>query len=226
MGKFIVVEGLDGSGKSTQLGLLTDYFEKNQLSFQYIHFPRLNEPIIGEMISRFLRGEFGNVEDIDPYFVALLYSADRNNAKEMIRSRLNEGQYILMDRYVYSNIAFQCAKIDDTQKKLQLRDWILRLEYEYNKIPKPDISLFLNVPFDFIRKTLKGDRAGDDRKYLKGMKDIHESNTDLQQKVEAEYQSLLKIDESFRQIECRLNENELLTPAEIHKIIIGEIFGE
>ncbi len=223
MSKFIVIEGLDGSGKSTQINLLKEYFKNNNLPYKFIHFPRLNNPIIGEMISSYLRGEFGDIDSVDPYFVALMYALDRNNAKNSIQKWLQSGYYVLIDRYVYSNVAFQCAKVNDAEKKGRLKDWIISLEYEFNCIPKPDISFFMYMPFDFIVNTLEGSRTGEDRLYLKGSKDIHESSLVLQKNVEAEYLSITKSDEDFKLVPCYNVTNELLNPKDINALIINEI---
>ena len=152
--KFFVVEGLDGSGKSTQLKLLRRYFTRNKTAFQYLHFPRTDTGVFGELIARFLRGELGDISQVDPYLVALIYAGDRMDASETIKKWLSEGYTVLLDRYVYSNIAFQCAKTEIPSERKKLKEWIYHLEYDYFKIPKPDLSLFLDVPLSFTRQKL------------------------------------------------------------------------
>ena len=223
MAKFIVLEGLDGSGSLLKVNLLIEYFKARNATYEYLHFPRLDSPIIGEMISKFLRGEFGDVENTNPYFVAMMYSLDRSNTKELINGWLKTNEFILIDRYVYSNIAFQCAKIDDLEKKQILKNWILELEYEFNNIPKPDISMFLHVPFEFVSKTLKNERLGEDRAYLKGSEDIHENDLSLQKKVENEYLTLTTEEDKFKLINCCKDENNVLSASEINKIIIDTL---
>lgn len=220
MSKFIVIEGLDGSGKSTQINLLERYFKSKNIRYKYIHFPRLETPIIGEMIAKFLRGELGNVDDVNPYLVALMYATDRKNANEMIKSWLNDEYLVLMDRYVYSNIAFQCAKVKSIEEKIKIKKWIKELEYEYNQIVKPDISLFLHVPFQVIEDRLKSKRVGSDRIYLQGEEDIHENNLVLQRNVEMEYLNLIKEDENFNLIECYRDDKTLFNPEDICNKII------
>lgn len=145
----IVLEGLDGAGKSTQIDLLQQLLASRGLRYEYLHFPRFDAPIYGELIARFLRGELGAVDAVDPYVVALLYAGDRADAAPVIRRWLDEGKFVILDRYVYSNVAYQCAKIGDAASRERLRDWIVDLEYDYHKIPQPDVSLFLDVPFGF-----------------------------------------------------------------------------
>ena len=100
--------------------------------------------------------------------MSLLYAGDRQDAAPLIRKWMEEGNFVVLDRYVYSNIAFQCAKIEDAEKRQALRKWILHLEFDYYRIPKPDLSLFLDVPFAFTRNNLSAARKGDDRDYLAG----------------------------------------------------------
>ena len=105
----IVLEGLDGAGKSTQIDLLQQLLASRGLRYEYLHFPRFDAPIYGELIARFLRGELGAVDAVDPYVVALLYAGDRADAAPVIRRWLDEGKFVILDRYVYSNVAYQCA---------------------------------------------------------------------------------------------------------------------
>jgi len=220
--KFIVIEGLDGSGKSTQLNLLKNYFSKSGISFKYLHFPRTNKRYFGELIAMFLRGDFGNLNQVNPYLVAMLYAGDRHDTKESIQNWLKD-HYVIVDRYVYSNLAFQCAKIDKHKKRLELRNWILDLEFDYFKIPKPDISLFLDVPFDFTRKKLTQTRAGDDRDYLQGKTDIHEDSISFQEMVRAEYLELLNDQDKFFAINCISEKGTMLPENEIFNNILVKL---
>ena len=167
-GKFIVIEGLDGAGKSTQVDLLKQYFEKKDIPFQFVHFPKMNAGVYGTLVAEFLRGEFGSLENVHPKLVALLFANDRLEHIHTINQWLADGFVVLADRYVNSNIAFQCAKLTDEQEKQKLRDWILDFEFKTNLLPQPDYNLFLDVPFDAIIRSLSKDRVGDDRDYLDG----------------------------------------------------------
>ncbi len=182
---FIVIEGLDGAGKSTQVQRLIEWFESQDRSVKYLHFPRFDAPIYGELIAKFLRGEFGELEAVNPYLVALLYAGDRAEAAEMIRGWLRAGEVVVLDRYVLSNVAYQCAK--EKNDKAALKEWILDLEYTKNEIPRPDATIFLNVPFDFTKAKLEGERKGNDRDYLQGSRDIHEASLTFQQQVREVY---------------------------------------
>ena len=219
--KFIVIEGLDGSGKSTQINLLTEYFEKQNIKYKYLHFPRTDSEIYGELVAKFLRGELGDINSVSPYLVSLIYAGDRDNAKTMINKWLEDDYLVIVDRYVNSNIAFQCAKLTDDDEKNKLRQWINHLEYEYFKIPKPDLSIFVDVPFNFTTQKLTKQRTGDDREYLKGKKDIHEQSIDFQYNVKKEYLKLIESDHDFKLIDCSKDENTILSPKKIFEKIIS-----
>lgn len=212
---FIVLEGLDGAGKSTQITKLKEMFSERGVECEYIHFPRFDAPVYGELIARFLRGELGALEQVNPYLVALLYAGDRAEASKSIRGWLAEGKVVIADRYVYSNIGYQCAKISDKEARLKLNDWILNLEYEVNKIPRPDVSLFLDVPFAFTEQRLTEQREGDDRSYLNGATDIHEKSLSLQQRVREVYLESAERDSELLVVNCSNEEGAMASPDEI-----------
>lgn len=219
---FIVLEGLDGAGKSTQIRLLRDYLQSRGIQSRYLHFPRFDAPVYGELIARFLRGELGGVNDVDPYVVALLYAGDRADAATQIRAWIAQGEAVIVDRYVYSNIGYQCAKKESREEKAALKQWILNLEYKVNSIPKPDVSLFLDVPFKFTQSKLTSQREGEDRDYLHGSKDIHESSLELQRQVRMEYLRAAEEDSAFRVVDCGLG-GEMNTPEGIFEKIREQI---
>lgn len=220
---FIVIEGLDGSGKSTQVKLLTDYLKANSYNVEFIHFPTNDSEIFGDLISMFLRGELGALDQVNPYLVALIFAGDRFNLANKINSWLNEGKHVVNDRYVYSNIAYQCAKCKDRAEADKLFNWILRLEYEYFKIPRPNLNIFLEVPFSFTKNRLTENRNGKDRDYLKAKADIHEQDIEFQKRVKEIYLQAVKKDENFVLIKCFDHNNNILKPQEISEMIIEEI---
>lgn len=217
---FIVLEGVDGCGKSTQIANLRRMFSQMGMESEYLHFPRFDAPYFGDLIARFLRGELGSIEQVDPYIVALLYAGDRRDAATMIRQWLADGKVVICDRYVYSNIGYQCAKVADAAAREELRQWILSLEYDYFAIPKPDLSLFLDVPFAFTeRKLLQDVREGDDRAYLNGKKDIHEQSMDLQRAVRQVYLDAAECDENMHVVDCS-ERGEMAPPEAIFERIM------
>lgn len=222
---FAVIEGLDGSGKSTQIKLLRAYLEENQVNYRYLHFPRTDAPVYGELIARFLRGDLGRISEVDPWLVALIYAGDRNDAASIINQWLDAEYFVLVDRYVISNIAFQCAKLDNAERRRELERWILELEYGYNKLPKPGINLFLDVPFEFTRMQLSGERRGDDRDYLNGATDIHEANLEFQRNVRDVYLSL-EGTPGYKILKCYNEANEMYSPERIFEKIIKILFED
>ncbi|GHT61024.1 thymidylate kinase [Bacteroidia bacterium] len=222
-GKLIVIEGLDGSGKSTQIELLKSKFDTKGIPYQYIHFPMLNKGVYGNLIAEFLRGEYGSVKDVSPKLVALLFANDRKEHINQIIEWLNNGYSVLADRYVNSNIAFQCAKIEKKSEKEKLKKWILAFEFEYNKLPLPFLSFFLDVPFDFITQSLSGVRDGDERDYLMGKQDIHEQSFTLQKGVYDEYQRMLQEQNNFIRIDCFDENHNMNTPECINEMIINHL---
>ena len=159
----IVLEGLDGAGKSTQVKKLRTYLEELFGSLEYIHFPRYDAPVYGDLISRFLRGDFGSNETVHPQLVALLFAEDRHGAAPQIKSILQNGGNVLLDRYVYSNIAYQCAKVKSSEDAAGLREWIFNTEYGNFELPRPDLNIFLDVPIGYVESKLKSQRGGADR---------------------------------------------------------------
>lgn len=206
----IVIEGLDGAGKSTQVKMLKEYLESVCERLEYIHFPRYNSPVYGELISRFLQGAFGSIDMVHPQLVALLFAEDRHNAAAQIRRILDSGGTVLLDRYVYSNIAYQCAKLSDSREAIELRDWILKTEYEQFALPRPDLNIFLDVPVGFVEKNLCASRGGDDREYLQGGCDIHEADIDFQKRVRDIYLEQAVRDSSFIVVDCSDAEGSIL----------------
>jgi dTMP kinase len=218
--KLFVIEGLDGAGKSTQIKLLRDFFLKQGYNCEYLHFPRTETPYFGELIARFLRGEFGAIGDVDPYLVAMLYAGDRKDASDLIKKWIKEGKIVLLDRYTYSNIAYQCAKLMDISSQNKLMKWILSLEFEHFAIPKPDINIFLDVPSTFTEKNLKKTRSGNDRDYLNGSRDIHEESMIFQKQVRDIYLRVSKSDDCLEVIGCSNHDGKILSADEIFNRIL------
>lgn len=220
---FIVLEGLDGAGKSTQIRMLRQLFADRGVESEYVHFPRFDSPVYGQLIARFLRGEFGGVQEVDPYLVALIFAGDRADAAPQIRQWLAEGKAVVLDRYVYSNVGFQCAKLPAGEERDRLADWIVNLEFGHNALPRPDLSLFLDVPFAFTERSFSEVREGDDRDYLQGGQDIHEASLQLQQDVRSVYLASAAKDPSLRVVDCSDASGAMESPEGIFAKIRAEL---
>lgn len=219
----IVLEGLDGAGKSTQVRLLREWLARQGRASEYVHFPRFDAPVYGNLIARFLRGEFGSVETVDPYLVALIYAGDRADAAPQLRQWLDQGKTVVLDRYVYSNVGYQCAKLAAGAERDRLARWIVDLEFGYNRLPQPDVSLFLDVPFAFTERKLAETREGNDRSYLHGARDIHEDSLTLQQRVREVYLAAAQTDPTLRVVDCGTPEGTMAAPETIFERIRTEV---
>lgn len=215
----IVIEGLDGSGKSTQVKKLRQYLGEKTGKLEYMHFPRYDAPVYGDLISRFLRGEFGSNEQVHPQLVALLFAEDRHGAASQMKSILAGEGIVLLDRYVYSNIAYQCAKLDSEAEQARLRDWIIDTEYGAFGLPVPDLNIFLDVPVGFVEQKLTSSRGGSGREYLAGARDIHEADIEFQKKVRGIYLAQCQADPKFMRIDCSGPDGKMLPPEDVFKKI-------
>ena len=197
----VAFEGIDGSGKSTQSELLHEWLKAEGEPVRHISFPRLSERGYGEAIAMFLRGEFGSIEQVHPYLIASLFAGDRASAVRDIQQWLGEGNLVLVDRYFYSNLAFQGAKIEGAEAKRAFASWLEHIEFDCNRIPRADINLFFDVPMNFVLANVSR-RTQEQRSYLNGREDIHEVAGDFQQRVVAEYRSFGALDPSFIALDC------------------------
>ena len=211
----VVLEGLDGAGKSTQVKLLKEYLVSKGVNLRYLHFPRYDSPLYGELIGKYLRGDFGSIEQVHPQIVALLFALDRMDASAQIKEWLAAGDCVLLDRYVYSNIAYQCAKLTDRNEAEALRNWIFNTEYVNFELPEPDLNIFLDVPIDFVDSKLKNQRGGADRDYLEGAQDIHEADIEFQKRVRDIYRKQCELDPKFIRIDCSDEYGMMLPPGAI-----------
>ena len=171
MGKLIVLEGLDGSGKSTQLELLAKELEVKGVNYKTVSFPAY-ELASCAPVKMYLGGEFGtSPSDVNPYAASLLYAVDRfASYKKDWGADYNSNKLILAGRYVTSNAIHQASKLDKSEWETFV-DWLYDLEYEKVGIPRPDLVIYLNVPVEASQKLLSGRYSGDDDK-----KDIHEKD--------------------------------------------------
>jgi dTMP kinase len=143
-GRLIAIEGIDGSGKRTQLDLLENQLIAGGNRVYSTGFPQYDS-WFGKMVGQFLNGELGELQAVDPHFTALLYAGDRFEAKPKIEAALNEGKIVLIDRYIGSNLAHQTARVAP-EKRAEFRRWIEHLEYDIYDLPREDLILYLRVP--------------------------------------------------------------------------------
>lgn len=199
--KIIVLEGLDGSGKSTQIELIKKYFEEHNLKYAFIHFPIYDNNEASKVIAAYLRGEFGSINEVDPIFVANMYAMDRYLYLPTLQKQILENDVILLDRYVFSNMAFQGAKYTTEAQSQIIRDWINEFEFGFLELPYPDLNIFFDVPLAFIKERLNVREQDDTRVYLNGKKDIHEADFEFQSRVRDNYLALKEF-QNYEIISC------------------------
>lgn len=221
-GVLIVIEGSDGSGKTTQAQLLLNYFKKRSLPVKYVDFPQYYSSFHGKIIARYLRGELGDINHISPYFVSLAFAVDRATTKREMDHFLKKGGYIIANRYATSSMVYQAAKFKNKKEQTEFLKWNYDLEYSVNKIPREDIVIYLHVPWQIGRKLTrqKGTRA-----YLHGKKeDIHEADFEYRKAVEAMYLRLAKKYKHWVRIDC-IEDNKMLSPQIIHQKILDILYS-
>lgn len=215
-GRLIVIDGGDGSGKTTQSALLKEYLEKQGKKVKYMDFPRYYSSFHGRIVGRFLAGEFGSLDQVSPYLAALAYALDRASAKEEMDEWLTHGGIVLSNRYATSSMAHQAAKLPEVKRK-EFISWLDEMEYKVHKIPREDIVVYLYVPWK-IGYELTVQKAN--RKYSNGKLDIAEE--DLQHRVESEatYLRLARERKNWVKIDCVDTNGILLSEEEIHAKIV------
>ncbi len=173
LGRLIAFEGIDGSGKRTQMDLLHKTLAAGTggHSLYSTGFPQYDS-WFGRMVGQFLNGELGNLDAVDPHFSALLYAGDRFEAKPQIESALQEGKIVLVDRYIGSNLAHQTARVP-AEKRAEFRRWIEHLEYGIFGLPREDLILYLRVPASEAQRLVHKKSA---RSYTTAKQDILEAS--------------------------------------------------
>lgn len=170
-GKFIVFEGIDGSGKRTQLELLARALTRQGIAFSQISFPNY-AGFFGKMVAQFLNGDFGPLTAVDPHFSALLYACDRLESRVAIETPLESGKILVADRYIASNLAHQGARVPP-EKRGEFLAWLTKLEYEVHALPPQDFVIYLHLPVAEAHR-LVGKKTP--RDYTKLHRDLQESD--------------------------------------------------
>ena len=173
MGKLIVIEGTDGSGKSTQFSLLTRRLAREGRDFRQIVFPQYSEPS-SALIRMYLGGEFGSHPgDVNAYAASAFFAVDRYASfKKVWGEYYNGGGLVISDRYTTSNAVHQASK-EPPETRQSFLKWLYEFEYDHLGLPRPDLTLYLDVPTDFTEKLL---RAREQDTHTQA--DIHEQDSE------------------------------------------------
>ena len=207
-GTFIAVEGIDGSGKQTQVRLLARALESRGYQVLSTGFPQYDS-WFGKMVGQFLNGDLGPLNSVDPHFAALLYAGDRFECKQPIVTALESGAVVLADRYVASSLAHQAARAVP-EKRAEFRAWIEHLEYNIYGLPKEDLVLYLRLP-PREAQTLIAKKSA--RAYTDSAHDILESNVRHLQAAADMYDDLARAS-NWKTIECFDSMKQMIRPAE------------
>ena len=221
------MEGLDGSGKSTQAKLLIERLKEEGCKVETIDFPRHGEKSAW-LVDEYLRGRYGAAQEVGPYRASIFYACDRYDASFQIRKWLKEGKIVVADRYLASNIGHQGGKIKNRKERKKYFDWLYNLEYKILGIPKPDCNLILKTSFKFslklANKITDKEKKARRRAYLgkSEEKDIHEKDKrHLEDTLKSYLHAAEEFPGDFKIIECLEDGN--LMPLEIIHQKIWEI---
>lgn len=203
----IVIDGIDGSGKTTQVELLAKYLTDKNIPYEIISFPRYEDNLYGKLIRRYLEGEFGGIKQVNPYLMALAYAGDRVLAKPEVESWLNSGKVVIANRYVSSSKAHLGANLPEAQRK-QFMNWIDQLEYQTNGLPKEDLTILLDVDPSMGQENVSGKHE-----------DIHERNLKHLDKASKIYLELCKAEENWQVVDC-MDRLTMKSKEQIHELIV------
>jgi dTMP kinase len=199
-GKIVVFEGIDGSGKSTQAKRAMDFLGAKGIRSVFVHFPLYQETFFGKEVANYLNGQYGGLEETHPKLTAVLYAGDRFEKKDFLLREKAEGTFILLDRYVPSNIAHQGAKLPESEFG-GFQKWVEELEYGVFGLPRPDLSLMLDMPPGVTDSLVLGRESRD---YTDKKQDLHEADKAYLSRVYRNYVKMAA-DPGWEPIVCHAN---------------------
>lgn len=216
-GKFIVIEGGDATGKTTQVELLKKYLKKIRLKTLVLDFPRYYDNFWGEMVGTYLRGEFGGLYENNPYLSTLPYILDQSDAKRAIKKALKTGSIVLSNRYITSQV-HQCSKLPLDKRDKYIK-WLDEAAYQKLGAVKADIVIVLHIP---SKKSNNLNNNKSERNYINGrINDIAEASLKHQQEAREEYKRWAAARPNWELLICTDKNGKLQTPEVIHEKILG-----
>lgn len=221
-GKLIVIDGTDGSGKATQVELLSKRLKKEGYVVKNVDFPEYYKNFFGEFIGHCLSEKYYEFLNVHPKIASVLYAADRWESSKEIEEWINKGYIIIANRYVSANQIHQAGKIKSNTKRKAFLKWLDEMEYDVFKIPRPDIVFYLSLPISTVQKLLKERDKNQKRAYLKRKTDVHESDVKFLENSRKSALKLVKELNNFQKIECMFN-GEILPRELIHEEVYGKV---
>ncbi|OGI65779.1 dTMP kinase [Candidatus Nomurabacteria bacterium RIFCSPLOWO2_01_FULL_39_18] len=221
-GRLIVIDGTDGSGKTTQASLLLKHFRRDGRRVKFIHFPRYEDNFFGKFIAHCLSEQYYNWVNIHPKIASIVYAADRWESKEKIERWIKEGYIVITDRYISSNQIHQGGKIMSVKKRVAFIKWLAQMEYKVFKIPKPNLTVYLSLSIEMVLKLIKDRNYKGARAYLGSKKDVHEKDKNFLKNSIKSALWLAKTQKNWIKIECDKG-GALDTRENIHKEIYKKV---
>ena len=217
-GKFIVIDGIDSSGKTTQADIIKNYIKQLGFKCKIVSFPQYDQKSSG-LVENYLEGKYGDLNEVSAYQASIFYAVDRFDAKKKIETLLNKGFVVIANRYVSANMAHQGSKLDSVLHRQTFYEWIRNFEYKIFNIPKPDLTLFLNVETEIVQALMKKRKRHD---WINKSDDIHEKNYDYLKATENTYREIARLYNEVKIIECTEN-SQMLSIDEVSRRIWKEI---
>lgn len=221
-GKLIVIDGTDGSGKATQVKLLSKQLIKEGYKVKLLDFPEYYKNFFGQFIGHCLSEQYYNWINIHPKIASIAYAADRWESSKQISEWLEKGYIILANRYVSANQIHQGGKITSDKKRVEFIKWLNEMEYKVFKIPKPNAVFYLHVPMKIILRLIKERNQESSRAYTGKKKDIVEGNIPYLANSNKTALWLSEKEKGWIKIECA-ESGEIKTREDIHKEIYEKV---
>ena len=214
--KLIVITGIDGSGKTVQSKLLYERLMKEGYPAVITDFPQYGKTIFADMVTKYLKGEFGSADSVSPYLASLLYAGDRWECKEQINTWLREDKIIISNRYVCDNMAHQGGKISNSPEKDKFFQWLDKLEHGIFAVPRSNLNILLYVPAEIAYQLIEKKEL---RAYLAGeKKDIHEEDINHLRYAQQTFLEIAKGKRDWITIDCTENGKMLSEQAIADKV--------
>ena len=211
---FIVIDGSDACGKSTQFDLLHQRLKMNEQTIRLFDFPRYDSES-SYLVRRYLKGEYGSLDEIGPRTASLFFAMDRYDAKFDIKQALDQGEIVLANRFSAANLAHQGTKIKDKHERTAFFNWINELEFNILGIPRPTLNIILDVPLEISLKLIEKRN-----KEKQTSADIHERDIEHQKRSRQIYLDLCRrFPDHFKRLVCVSSRGELLAMEEIGEMV-------
>lgn len=227
-GKFLVIDGADGSGKATQTKLLVEKLRSLGYPTEQTDFPRYYNNFFGKLIGKFQTSDEFEFSKVNPWLASIPYAADRFESKPQLEAWLNAGTHVVSDRYVSANQLHQGGKIKDDESRQQFLKDLDYMEHTVFGLPRPDLIILLDVPHQISIELMKSKSAGSKKSYSGKVTDKVEEDPEYQLNARESGIKMLA-DESWVRIQCS-EDNVTILPIEIiHKKIwekVGPFFSK